>query len=325
MSNTLSIIDQLQQQIHTCLSEHLPSLEQGYALLDFPNYANIGDSAIWLGQIAYFIKHHQLPAYITDNIAYKAHDLKTALPKGPILIQGGGNFGDLWLQHQNMREQVLRDFPDRAVVQLPQSIHYNDPANIEKTAELIKQHGNFTMLVRDQKSYDLVTKHFDCKVALCPDMAFYIGALQRKSPICPALMLMRKDQEQVDTSAFEGFSIPQGAISEDWPREEASFVSDVKKKVTLKLPFILGLKCLNPAARREFFYRTLAQTRLERGIEILSKGESVITDRLHGHILSLLLDIPHTVLDNSYGKVSGFHAMWTHDSDIVTLLKRQNA
>jgi pyruvyl transferase EpsO len=37
----------------------------------------------------------------------------------------------------------------------------------------------------------------------------------------------------------------------------------------------------------------------------------VITDRLHAHILSLLLGIPHAVLDNSYGKVGRFLAAWT--------------
>jgi pyruvyl transferase EpsO len=36
-----------------------------------------------------------------------------------------------------------------------------------------------------------------------------------------------------------------------------------------------------------------------------------VTDRLHAHILSVLLDLPHVVLDNNYGKVSGFMSCWT--------------
>jgi pyruvyl transferase EpsO len=45
----------------------------------------------------------------------------------------------------------------------------------------------------------------------------------------------------------------------------------------------------------------------------------VITDRLHAHILSLLLGIPNIILDNSYGKVRDFHETWTSGSDIVTM------
>ena len=50
---------------------------------------------------------------------------------------------------------------------------------------------------------------------------------------------------------------------------------------------------------------------------MLAAGHTVITDRLHGHILSLLLGIPHVVLDNSYGKVRAFYETWTRDAPIV--------
>jgi pyruvyl transferase EpsO len=43
----------------------------------------------------------------------------------------------------------------------------------------------------------------------------------------------------------------------------------------------------------------------------------VITDRLHAHILSLLLDLPHAVLDNSYGKLHRFLDAWTGDAASV--------
>jgi pyruvyl transferase EpsO len=64
-------------------------------------------------------------------------------------------------------------------------------------------------------------------------------------------------------------------------------------------------------------YEPLARQRLRRGVAVLSAGHVVVTDRLHGHILSLLLGIPHVVLDNSYGKLSSFVATWTHDVDGV--------
>jgi exopolysaccharide biosynthesis predicted pyruvyltransferase EpsI len=60
-------------------------------------------------------------------------------------------------------------------------------------------------------------------------------------------------------------------------------------------------------------YVPLAWRWVRRGIDILSAGEVVVTDKLHGHLLCVLLGIPHVVLDNSYGKVSGTLDAWTGD------------
>src|SRR3546814_13361207 len=68
-------------------------------------------------------------------------------------------------------------------------------------------------------------------------------------------------------------------------------------------------------AQRAARQRRLAEWRFQRGLAMLSTGERVVTDRLHAHILSLLLDIPHVLLDNSYGKVAGFADQWTGDYD----------
>ena len=64
-------------------------------------------------------------------------------------------------------------------------------------------------------------------------------------------------------------------------------------------------------------YDTVAQERLDRGCRVLSAGNSVITDRLHGHIMCLLMGIPHFVLDNSYGKVRGYYDAWTSSTQLA--------
>jgi pyruvyl transferase EpsO len=47
---------------------------------------------------------------------------------------------------------------------------------------------------------------------------------------------------------------------------------------------------------------------------MLSCGRIVVSDRLHAHILCLLMGIPHVLVDNSYGKVKSFFAAWTKDA-----------
>jgi pyruvyl transferase EpsO len=58
-------------------------------------------------------------------------------------------------------------------------------------------------------------------------------------------------------------------------------------------------------------YDLQARQCLRAGCNLLSRGRVVITDRLHAHVLCLLLGIPHVLLDNSYGKVRRVHETWT--------------
>ena len=64
---------------------------QPFALVDFPDHANVGDSAIWLGTTAFFRRHHRSePRYVASISAFSAAALRRAHPEGPILIHGGG-------------------------------------------------------------------------------------------------------------------------------------------------------------------------------------------------------------------------------------------
>jgi len=57
---------------------------------------------------------------------------------------------------------------------------------------------------------------------------------------------------------------------------------------------------------------------VRRGIDLLCSASVVVTDRLHAHVLSLLLGIPHVVTDNVSGKIRSFYETWTSESDLVT-------
>jgi len=60
-------------------------------------------------------------------------------------------------------------------------------------------------------------------------------------------------------------------------------------------------------------YTPLAHQRLRRGLAVLAEGKTVISDRLHGHVLATLMQIPNIIIDNSYGKLSSFHDTWMRD------------
>lgn len=262
-----------------------------YALVDFPDHPNVGDSAIWLGEIALL---HAIgvsdPAYISRWDDFDEAAFRTACPTGPILIHGGGNLGDIWPHHQHFREYLIERFPDRRIVQLPQSIHFRDEAHRDRFAALVKGHPDFHLYVRDMASLDLARRHFDCPSTLAPDSAFGLGSVARPvSADCRALMLLRSDAERATRDDAPLLALAD-TVALDWLDEPT---------VTASAP------------------TERARERIERGLTLLARGERIVTDRLHGHILALLLGIPHVVLDNDYGKVGAYIAAWTAESPLV--------
>jgi pyruvyl transferase EpsO len=67
-------------------------------------------------------------------------------------------------------------------------------------------------------------------------------------------------------------------------------------------------------------YNRLAQARLARGKALLESGRVVIADRLHVHILAILMEKPHVLIDNRYRKLGTFHEAWTKDYRGVTFV-----
>src|SRR3546814_1143240 len=112
----------------------------------------------------------------------------------------GGNFGTTWPKHEALRLKLLRAFPGRSIVQLPQSLYYDDDLRIREMAEAIREHGAFTLLLRDAPSSAFAQRHFDCDVRLCPDAALYLGRFQRAAPKAAIFALLRTDHERVRDS-----------------------------------------------------------------------------------------------------------------------------
>ena len=274
-----------------------------YALVDFPDHSNVGDSAIWLGQLKMFDELvGRPPAYVSHrrNCDWEA----LAAVEGTIFIHGGGNFGDIYPAHQDFREEVLRRFPGRLVVQLPQSLHYGEPAGVRRTAEAIGAHGNFVLCVRDENSRKLA-EAFDCATLLLPDSAFFLDLARSGPPKREVVYLHRTDSERVGEGVS---SLPDGWAEVDWLDEPKRLTRRHERLAALR-----GLGLSPRAAVREAAYRRAAQERVGRGVRILSEGEMMVTDRLHAHILATLMDLPHLVLDNSYGKLSRYMAAWGTD------------
>lgn len=289
-------------------------LEPGrpFALIDFPNYPNVGDNAIYLGQIACLRGLGRgRPTFVCDFASYDAGALARAVGDGPILLTGGGSFGDVWPTGQACREAILEGFPRNRIIQLPQTLHFDSADALRRARRVVNAHPDFTILVRDRRSLEIARNEFTAPARLCSDMAFCLGPLARTSdPSLPLVWLARTDKEA-------RIRVPDSApgVRLDWLAEGWLLL----RELSYRLIGATRRKWLAPLARPLLVatYEPLAWQRLRRGIDMLCSAEVVVTDRLHGHILCVLLGIPHVVLDNSYGKLSSFVASWTGDVDGV--------
>ncbi len=294
-------------RVQAALGEALSTLgaiETPVVLVDFPNHGNVGDSAIWLGELAWLSSRGLLPTLVCEAQNYDARSVRRCLADGgTIFLHGGGNVGDLWTRHQAFRERILEDFPDRRVVQLPQSIFFRSPEARRSAGEAFGRHRHFTLFARETPSFDLATREFGGDVRLCPDMAFALGPLPRPAAVDELVILARTDQE----AAVSRANVHAGTV--DWLQDDPSAAIRLERRVRYSSRW--------PWLRRRLYAR-LAGERVRRGCRLLGRGRAVVTDRLHAHILCLLMDIPHVLLDNTYGKLSAFYETWTRSSPLAT-------
>ncbi len=158
------------------------------ALVNFPNHANVGDPAIWLGEELVL---RRLGVPVVHRASWKSFDeraLRADLPGGAVLINGGGNFGDVYGNQESVRERVLTGLGDHRVLQLPQSMWFRDTANLDRVRRLVEGHGSVTLLLRDDESFAMAQETFAVPCRLCPDMALALEP--RPRPVEPQVPIL---------------------------------------------------------------------------------------------------------------------------------------
>lgn len=305
MMAILHPMDELKQK----LSVILRVVPQGanIAYVDYPVYNNGGDVLIMKGTEKFFKDNdiHVRARYSAMDIPDKLH-----IPEDWIIVcHGGGNFGDLYANHQSLRERIVRDFPKHRIVVMPQTIHFQSERKAEMTAVLFNNHPDLHMFVRDTRSYEYANDKFNkCHVTLCPDMAHQLWPIiPSAEPDKDILYFLRTDIETV--SGQQQFDKEADAANRlDW---DTLFTSmEVKGIEYFQKFYRLDKKIGGPLPTRTFWYKYTDHL-MNKAIDLFSSYHEVRTSRLHGHILACLLDKPHVIIDNSYGKNSQYYQTWS--------------
>ncbi|PVD31821.1 hypothetical protein C0Q70_07239 [Pomacea canaliculata] len=283
------------QRLHVRVLTSLLAGRRHAMLMDFATYENKGDPAIAAGQVALLKRFNVTIVFscstglCNDDNLTKAREISKTYNSTSliILLQGGGNlvgYADI----DFTREKILNLFPDFPTILFSQSIWLNNgnQAHLNKCREIYSQRENLTIFLRDRQSLGLAQKHFPgTKLMLMPDMAFGLGRVPRTMPPThDILWIKRSDSES------SGYKVPE------IPTNLSVYVGDWREWKTnqgntpMETSFLIAFN----------------------GLSFLQRGRVVITDRLHGHILSVLLGIPHVLIDNPpYFKLSSFRRTWT--------------
>lgn len=297
-------MDDLRRRVGDIASLIPPSSQVVY--LDYPVHLNIGDLLINLGT-EHFLRQQAIRVSQRASIFNFCFSLGNRITKDAvILLHGGGNFGDLWIEHQSLRETIISRFRDNRILMLPQTLYFKDSDLKKRSLGILASHPDLHVFVRDGSSFDELSDHMTERVYLAPDMAHALwGEIH---PSCTSTensaMFLRRD--------IEASTVPQ------------SFAADTKKSVdwedVLKPADVIlfrALRKLHVVDRKlghrlpmEHLWYPCRDRLIARGKHALSSAKQIITNRLHVCILGLLLGRNVIAFDNSYGKLSSYYDAW---------------
>ncbi|WP_417784510.1 polysaccharide pyruvyl transferase family protein [Tenacibaculum sp.] len=322
-------INNLKQLIHNSLT---PLINNDYVLLDVPNHRNIGDNLIWKGEKE-FLK--TIPFKEKYSCNHYTFEKKYISEKDVILMHGGGNFGDIYPSAQNFRLKVLELFPNNKIIFLPQTIFFKNKEILKTQSIKLKEHKNLYICVRDKKSQKLLSEFgIVDNVLLLPDMAFCLDLRNfiDENKKNKSLYLKRTDSEfntELDEGKILNFLGRDKIIDiKDWPSYSNNLKinrwlvrRDVYKsklsKLLIKIPLIK--RAINPE------YGMNSKGNLEKyiisGITFINGYDNICTTRLHGFILSILLNKEVAIVDNSYGKNKEYFDTWLSDFEKIKFIK----
>lgn len=318
--------DEKIQQLRNLIEERLRPLIKGdAALFGLPMHGNTGDTYIALGELEF------LKAAGVRVIYEKMLIDSTPLPELPtdctILLQGGGDFGDVWRGIQEFRLKVIDKYKKHHIVVFPQTVFYSDTDLCRQDAKLLGTCSDLTLCARDKTSYEYLNRHFNARILLVPDMAFFISPrLLRKHCHTKVkkenLYLKRTDKELGTAQKREADAVisnGEKTYISDWPTIDNKLRC---LRLSLRLVGLTDAFVLRRMFKVAGMMRRITLWHLhyavypavaKAGVRFLSSYRHIYVTRMHAAILAVLLGKDFALADNSYHKNRHFFETWLSD------------
>lgn len=266
-------------------------------LLLTPEHGNIGDQGIALAET---ILLNNLGIQYIELTGRKLEQMKirnqfSALNGFPILLNGGGYLGTIWMDSENIARSIILNNPDSPIMFLPNTIYYEDSdigrREFQKSKIIYNGHKNLCLYAREQSSYNKMLRAYK-NVKLIPDVVLsldpYSFNIERKG----CLLCLRSDREKTRTNDDDDHLI--SIINELFP-DQYSFTD------------MIGQEYI-PVNKRK--------AAVEGKLNEFCGAELVITDRLHGMIFCALSGTPCIVINSQSPKIKGCYE-WIKDLEYI--------
>lgn len=277
-------------------------------IFSIPTHANIGDQAIVIAQnrfIQKYFKEYQI-INVADYVTISAiRQLNQQANKDDLIfIQGGGSFGNLYPRADKDRRYILKYLAEYPIISFPQSTYFsNDCDGIKsynKMANVLnKFYGKLLLIGRDKSSYRELRKLVvgdNVEVSQYPDIVLSMPVIKKiqNKTIKKVLLLIRNDKES---------STSPELINELLNKLNERGIECKQSDMMANVQYIANWK------QRE----KVVQNKLNE----ISNSDLVITDRLHGMILSYISDTNCIALNNDNGKVKNLYDSYLKECNYI--------
>ena len=287
-------------------NKHKFQRQKKYAVIFFAaDYNNLGDLAITIAQqnfLSSLLGDKYEIIKINESETYDwVHAIKKIKPENVIItLIGGGNSGSLYEFIENPRRFILKFFKEYTIISFPQTVFFEEDGGAKATREAFSKVAgnckNLTLVAREKYSEQVYKQLTDTKVLLTPDIVFtYEKYVHNKGDrdMDSVALILRSDKEKAIDDAFQ----------DDLIDMVGKLFKEVKSIDTCDIEYSDGNE----------------QELLSNYLENLQMVRLVITDRLHGMILSYITKTPCIVFDNNNGKIKSTYETWLQNQNIVRL------
>ena len=262
-------------------------------LLMTPEHGNVGDQAIAKAETNFL--HNNGINYI-EITSRKLGEMKWAQQLDvfngfPILINGGGNLGTLWMDVEILQREIVQKNPKSKILFLPNTIFYEKneqgQKELRRSIQIYNRHKKLTLYAREQTSYDFM-KPIYRDVQIAPDMVLSLKESNSKTERNGCLLCLRGDCEKTRTQ-----------LQDDIIRDQAKALFGAAVNNT-------DMVVQGPIVSSD------RENALENKFREFQSAELVITDRLHGMIFCAITGTPCIVVDSKSPKVRGCYEWIKH-------------
>ena len=272
-------------------------------LLGSAGHGNLGDHQI-TESMAEFLRELQPDLVIHEVSAREYFQRKRflrdiILPDDVLLFPGGGNLGTLWPQEERLRQDALATWPENPKLIFPQSVFFSEDEEGERALEESRRiywGENCLLALRDPVSYELARENFSCRLFLTPDISLYSKPAAPENDRSGCLLVLRGDKE---------------SQLSDGEQREIEAVVRARFGAVHRGDTILGHRVRKEQRRQE----------LEALYAQIRSMQLVVTDRLHGMLLSAITGTPCVLFANGYHK-NRASMQWVEDLPYIRLAER---